>query len=161
MSVMQFARSTNQPDDWRRALDLAGYGQQLSPALVSPGDEPFVDFYPMHVAYFAALLGIDADKNASIFAARIQALGEAPQRFQAAEVYVDLLARMERFSEAATASAQWLSPGTPTSGIAPSLLELSNKAGDFEAHLKQARERDDLLSFAQGMLARKGREEES
>lgn len=165
MSVMQFSRSTDQREDWQRAFDLAVYGQHLSPELISPGDEPFVDFYPMHRAYFAALLGMAPDKNAALFAARIEALGEKgdsaedPRRFQAAEIYVDLLSRMERFAEAATASAEWLAPGSPTMGIAPSLLELSNKAGDFEAHLKQTRERGDLLGYAQGILARNGRDQ--
>lgn len=153
-SVMQFSRSCDQPENWRQALDLAEYGQRLDPELLTPSEEPFADFYPMHRAYFAALLGIDPDENAALFAGRADSLSGDPYGPQAAEVYVDLLARMERFSEAASASAQWLPPGTPTMGIAPPLLELSNRAGDFQAHLKLAKQRGDLLAYAKGILAK-------
>lgn len=155
MSTMQFARSTASEADWRLALDLAEYGSQLTSPMISAGEEPFVDFYPQHRAYFSALLGIEADENVSMFEDRAKTVDTNLDGPNAAEVYVDLLARMGRFQKAAAASAEFLPPGTQTLGIAPSLLELSEQAGDFAAHLKVAEERGDLLAFAQGMLGKK------
>lgn len=152
MSTMQFARSTTGESDWQLALDLAEYGSQITSPMISPGEEPFVDFYPQHRAYFSALLAIDADANLRVFADRANSVDKELQGPHAAEVYVDLLARMGRFQEAAAASSELLPPGTQTLGVAPSLLELSQQANDYGAHLKVAEARGDLLAFAQGML---------
>jgi hypothetical protein len=43
-------------------------------------------------------------------------------------------------------------PSARPFGIAPSLLELSRKAGDFRTMLQQSQERKDLIGFAAALL---------
>ena len=157
MSTMQFARGADEERIWRLALDLATYGERLAPQLQTSGDEPFVRYYPMHRAYFAALLKIDAEAHLEKFKERALAVDRDQLGTQAAEIYVDLLARMSRFDQAVAASAELLPPGTATLGIAPSLLELSDQAQDFATHLDLAKSRGDLLAYAQGCLAQHDR----
>lgn len=153
MSIVQFARNTTDRFSWNQALDLAAYGQRLAPQLVSAGDAPFERFYPMHHAWFAVLLGIRADENLQPFEQAARTTDRETRGSFAAETYVDLLDRMGRHQAAAQASVTLLPPGTPVMGIAPPLLELSESAGDFSAHVSAAESRNDLLGYAQGILA--------
>ena len=70
----------------------------------------------------------------------------------AVEVLVDLLARVGRYAEAIEASSRLLPPGTQTMGHAPSLVELSELADDYEALVSLSREQEDLLGFTVGLV---------
>ncbi len=154
-TTLTFARSADQVDDWQQALDLAEYGAHLSATLLLPAEEPFVDFYPMHVAYFRALLDIDADTNLSLFAELATTVDPMQSGTMAAETYIDLLTRLQRYAMAADASAKLLAPGMATLGIAPTLLEVSSMGDDYSAYLAAAKSRGDLLGLAQGLIGQK------
>jgi hypothetical protein len=42
--------------------------------------------------------------------------------------------------------------GSPSGGIAPTLIELSQKAGNFQRMASHCRERGDLLGFAAALV---------
>ena len=70
----------------------------------------------------------------------------------AIEIYIDLLARLGRLDEAIEATIQYSSPDAQPIGHAPSLLELSDQAGNYDRLLDHCRDHDDLLGFATGLV---------
>ncbi len=149
-AVVRFALVIEDPADLRLAVDLTEYGRRLSSLFQYAGQEPFTDSYPAHGLFFRALLGERVEDAVAYFRERAESLAGEPQGPAAAEVYVGLLARLGRNREALDASARLLS-NVRVSGFAPSLLELSQRVGDFSRLLEISRERQDLVSFAMGL----------
>jgi hypothetical protein len=149
-AVVRFALVIEEPADLRLAVDLTEYGRRLSSLFQYAGQEPFTDSYPAHGLFFRALLGEQVEEAVAYFRERAESLAGEPQGPAAAEVYVGLLARLGRNKEALDASARLLS-NVRVSGFAPSLLELSQRVGDFSRLLEISRERQDLVSFAMGL----------
>jgi hypothetical protein len=140
----------------RLALDLTEYGRRLNRQFQFPGDEPFKDSYPAHALWFKALVGEDDEAAVAYFRARAEELGTEQAGTLPAEVYVALLAHLQRYDEALAAAARWLPPGTRTTGFAPSLMELSRRCGRFERLIDVSRERGDLVGFTAGLVEQAG-----
>jgi hypothetical protein len=160
-AVVRFALVLDDPEPLRLAVDLTEYGRRLGPLFQYPGQEPFVDTYPTHALFFRALLGAtgttedaagDVSAGTDYFRSRAEALADAEQGAAAAEVYVALLARLERLDEALEAAARLLA-GARTSGFAPSLIELAQRSGNHRRFMEISRERGDLLGFVMGLAA--------
>jgi hypothetical protein len=64
------------------------------------------------------------------------------------EVYVDLLARCGRVTDAWAEAIRLLPAGMQTTGLAPSLLELADHGRLYQPLRQLARERQDRLTFA-------------
>ncbi len=151
-STVRFARILDDPEYLRLAVDLTEYGRRLSSPFQYQGDEPFADIYPSHGLYLQALLGENVDEALAYFRAKAESLDIADVGPIVVEVYIDLLARLGRFAEAIDATIEMIPPGTRTYGHAPSLLELSRKAGSFDRYIELCKEHDDLLGFATGIV---------
>jgi hypothetical protein len=154
-AVVRFALVIDDPEVLRLAIDLTEYGRRLSSLFQYPGQEPFVDTYPTHALFFRALLGEQVEPALDYFRGRTEALADADAGAWAAEVYVALLARLERLDEAFEAAARFLA-GARTSGFAPTLLDLAQRSSNYARLLEISRERGDLLGFVMG-LAEQGR----
>jgi hypothetical protein len=120
------------------ALEMAEYGCRLSPMFHFRGDPPFEDVYLDHEVYLKALLGVDGDAAVEHFRGKIAAAGEA-----AAPVLIDLLVRFGRQEEAIRVSEEYL----PTAS-----LQLCQAAGDYSTLRRLARQRQDRLGFAAGVI---------
>lgn len=152
-ATVRIARLVDEPAILRLALELTEYGRQLAAQFQFAGEAPFQDLYPTHTLYFRALLGEDVEPTLAMFRQQAEAAAEE-QRPEAAEAYVGLLARLGRYAAAADEAARLL-PGKIRGGAgAPSLMELSEQAGNYERLLEAARAKDDLVSFTAGLLAR-------
>ncbi|HVX10392.1 MAG TPA: hypothetical protein VHC22_04390 [Pirellulales bacterium] len=149
-AVVRFALVLDDPQMLRLAADLTEYGRRLSSLFQYAGQEPFADTYPTHALFFRALLGEQVDEAVDYFRGRAQELANGEQGAWPAEVYVALLARLGRVEEAFEAAAQYLS-GARTTGFAPTLLELAQRAQRYDRLLEISRERGDLLGFAMGL----------
>ena len=66
-----------------------------------------------------------------------------------------LLLRLNRADEALAAYSELVTKERELSRHAPTLLELARSSGDWERYEAICRERDDLLGFAAGLLARR------
>ncbi|MFO0816635.1 MAG: hypothetical protein U1A77_01760 [Pirellulales bacterium] len=151
-SVVRFARLSDDPEVLRLALDLTEYGRRLHAQFQYPGDEPFVENYPAHGLFFAALLGQQVDEALTYFRQRaeqsdVQMLGTI-----AIEIYIDLLNRVGRPAAALEASLKMMPQGQQGLGIAPSLLDLAQKAGNYDQVRSHFRERGDLLGFTAALV---------
>lgn len=151
-STVRAARLIDDPQQLRLALDLTEYGRRLSSQFQYRGEEPFVDIYPSHAAYFRALLGEDVEAAVELFADKARSIDPQQAGTAAIEVYVDLLARLGRHREAIAATIELTPPNQPALGIAPSLYELCEAADEYEALVQFCEQHGNLLGFASGLI---------
>ena len=151
-STVRIARVTTTPNDFRLALDLTEYGKRLDPQFQYQGDEPFVDIYPSHALYYQALLGENLAESVEYFKQKAELLDVQYHSLAAVECYVDLLARMGRYTEALTEAIRLTPSSAQPIGYAPTLLELAQKAGNFQPVLDYCQAKGDLLGYAAALV---------
>lgn len=151
-ATIRIARVLTDADDLRLALDLTEYGRRLNQQFQYQGDEPFAENYPAHALYFQALLGENLDEALKHFRTKAEMLDSQYHGMVPIETYVDLLARTGRHREALTEAIRLSPPSAHPVGIAPSLLELAEKAGDYTAFLEYCQQRGDVLGYAAGLV---------
>jgi hypothetical protein len=154
-AVVRFARLLDDPEQLRLAIDLTEYGRRLGPQFQYRHDEPFSDFYPAHAIYFHALLEEEVEEAVRYFREKAENLDPRQHGTMPIEVYVDLLARLERYDQAVEASITLLPHEMPTLGFAPPLFELCRRAGRFDRLMEHCRNRDDLLGYACALMQSK------
>ncbi len=151
-STVRFARVLDDPQHLRLALDLAYYGRRLHPQYQYPGEEPFLDLYPASVAFFQALVGEQVDAGIRYFTHKADSVDQQQFGTVAVEVLIDLLSRCGRHAEAMQVYARRIPVGARIIGIAPSLLQLSQRLGQFAPMLEICQQRNDLLGYAAAIL---------
>lgn len=151
-STVRFARVLDDRESIELALDITAYGLKLHPQYQYPGEEPFLDLYPASAAFFRALLGQQVDASIRYFSQKADSVDQNQFGLVAVEVLVDLLSRCERHEEALAAFNKRIPKGARTMGIAPSLLQLSERLGKFESMREICKQRDDLLGYAAAIL---------
>jgi hypothetical protein len=153
-SIVRFAVIVDDPEVLRLAIDLTEYGRRLGSAYQYPGRPPFEDTYVDHARYFKALLGEGVEETVAHFKQLAEAAADG-QDSNPVEVYLSLLARTGRRSEAIEETARLLPPGRRMTDLAPSLQELAVMSGDYDRLMQVSRSRSDLLGFAAGLLSKK------
>ena len=133
------------------ALELAEYGDLLSPMFRYRSEPPFENSYRDHAFYLRALLGDDLDSAIAHF--RNKAAAADPQEdSRPAQAVVGLLARLGRYDDAIEVSLAYLRDHDPSQIACPSVLQLCQLAGDHRRLMEVARDKGDLLSFAAAVL---------
>ena len=156
-AIVRYGRLLTAAADVRLAWELTQYGRRLHENFRHAGEEPFTDTFEHHALLFAAQLGNHVDEALAHFAGRAAEVDIRQQGTAAVEVYATLLARLGRPAEAIRVMAT-VPAGISTSRFAPSLLELSEQAGEFGTYQDVCRQRGDLLGFAIGRLEEERRE---
>ncbi len=151
-STVRFARVLDEPDVLRKALDLTIYGRHLHPQFQYPGEEPFLDLYPSSAAFFRALLGQQVDAGIRYFTQKADVVDQVQNGTVAIEVLIDLLARCGRPAEALKAYEKRMPVDGRLIGIAPNMLELSARVGEYASMREICRQRQDLLGFTAALL---------
>jgi hypothetical protein len=154
-SAMRYARLLTEPALVAKAVELADYGARLPQDLQYPGEAPFEDLYPAHKLLLEATLGRNVEAALDFFRQQAEAGRDDPQSKTAVETYLILLARTGRAGEALAAYAELVPKGRELSGHAPTLLELAAASGEWDRYEAICRDREDLLAFAAGLLARR------
>jgi hypothetical protein len=101
------------------------------------------------------MLGEDIEDAVRYFREKAENLDPRQHGTMPIEVYVDLLARLERYDQAVEASITLLPHDMPTLGFAPPLFELCRRAGRFDRLMEHCRGRDDLLGYACALMQSK------
>jgi hypothetical protein len=153
-SAMRYARLLTEPRLVAQALEMAEYGSRLPAELQYPGEPPFEELYRAHRLLLAATLGRDVEAAIDYFGGKARAAGDDPQSTTAIETYLVLLVRAGRADEALDAYGKLVPRGRELSRYAPTLLELAQQSGDWARTEAIHRDRDDVLGFAAGLLAR-------
>lgn len=153
-STVRFATVLDDCDLIDKALQLCQYGRRLPADFQYPGEEPFVDFYPAHTAFFAALLGQNVDSAVRLFEQKARTVDIQVAGAGAIETYIDLLDRIGRPAEALRAAIELFPAEVPTQRVLPELLAMARRAktaGDtsgLDALEKFCFDRGDLLAVA-------------
>ena len=154
-STTRFSRILDDEESLRLALDLTQYGQELHEQFQYEGDEPFTDIYRHHAFYFQALLGENLDEALAHFKDRSDNVDTNQWGTVGIETYIDLLARVGKIEEAIAVTIEKIQPGQRTMGLAPSLLELCERSGNYSPLMDACRGSDDVLGFATGLMQAK------
>ncbi|MGY8733072.1 MAG: hypothetical protein ACKVK0_13105 [Pirellulales bacterium] len=154
-STTRFSRILEDEESLRLALDLTQYGKELHEQFQYEGDEPFTDIYRDHAFYFQALLGENLDEALAYFKDRSDNVDTNQWGTVGIETYIDLLARVGKIEEAIAVTIEKTQPGQRTMGLAPSLLELCERSGNYSPLMDACRGADDVLGFATGLMQAK------
>lgn len=153
-SVMRIARLVDDPEDLRKAHELANYGSQLHEDFQYPGNPPFEDTFVDHGFFFGSLLGHDVDRAVAHFQAKMQSLSADEFGPVAEETLVDLLVRLGRNDEAITILTERVLGKYEPLGIAPPPFEIA-RTPEALARLREFYKAEgDLLGFAVSVLNR-------
>jgi hypothetical protein len=138
-SILRLSPELEDMESVRMALEMANYGQRLNAMFHFRGDHPFEDIYLDYAMYLRALVGEEVDAAIAHFRNKIT----TPEDATAAGVLIQLLVRLKHFAEAIKASTEYLSDAT---------LQLYQMAGDYSGLRSFAREHEDILIFAAGVI---------
>ncbi len=147
-SVIRIARVLEDQPSLQRAYELVQYGRRLHHQFQYPGDEPFVDFYPSHLAYYGVLLGRDIDAGLAVFERKMLASDPATSGTVPMEVYTELLDRVGRSVQAIDIALRCVPDDVPSPRIVPPLLEMANRCGHYAPILQFCIRKNDLLGYA-------------
>lgn len=152
-SVIQYSPELEDRTMLEKAVELTEYGRRLAPMFQFRGNPPFEDIHVDHGYYLRALLGRDVDAAIAHFRAKIAAQEEAGEGdTSAAQALVNLLARLERYDLAIEISRAHLKGVNPLDLACPTAAQLCQLARDYPKLREVAMEREDLLSYAAGVL---------
>ncbi len=142
-----------------KAADLAEYGRRLSPRLQYEGHPPFDRTYDDHWLYLHALLGEHIEEALALFRSRlgepgnIGEDGDSAVPTLAAQVLVNLLARVGRLDEAIEVSSEYLAGLPDASLFCPTVAQLCQRARNPARLAEIARHRGDPVQYAIALLA--------
>ncbi|PQO46147.1 hypothetical protein [Blastopirellula marina] len=151
-ATVRFSRVLSDPPHLRKALELVDYGTRLDPAFQYEQAAPFTELYPSHKLYFQTLLGEDTEAGLAYFREKAEASDIRREGSLAIETYIELLSRLGKHDEALDTALRLIPPGVHTIGVAPTLLQLSQNANDFERLAEHSKEQEDMLGFATALL---------
>lgn len=151
LSVVQMSLDLEDPEMLKLALELAEYGTHLSSEFQYRGTPPF-DGYLDYAFYLRALLGREVDRTVAHFRGKLPRQGGEDGDFNAAQVLVGLLARIQRYPEAVEVSLQHLAGVEPAQLTCPSAVQLCQLGEDYGRLKEVSRSQGDLLSYVAGVL---------
>jgi len=147
-SVLRFSPELEDRDTLRLALEMAGYGERLSPMFHFRGDPPFEEIYRDHGIYLRAMLGEEVETAIAHFRTKADQNGDT----QAVEVLIELLVQLERYGDAVQVACECLPQASDVPLRCPSLVQLCQMAGDYTTMGRVSRERADVLSYAASLV---------
>jgi tetratricopeptide (TPR) repeat protein len=153
-STVRYGRLLTEPSLVTKAWEMAEYGSRLPAEMQYAGEAPFEDQFPAHRLLFEATLGRNVEAAVEYFGEKARAGRDDAQSTAAVETYLILLTRVGRAEDALATYAELVPRDRQLSAHAPTLLELAQASGNWELYEQICREREDLLGFAAGILAR-------
>ena len=134
------------------ARELCEYGRRLSKGLQGHTEAPFEEGYVDYLAFLNVIAGVDTEIGLERF--RAKAAREAAEgSTYSAQVYVNLLVRINRPAEALAAAKEFLLAEDDRNMICPGVSELAKRAGDFATLAEAAKARNDPVAFLAGLIA--------
>ena len=146
-SLLQYSMEVTDPDTLRLLEDLCEYGKKLSPMFQLRGQPPFENTYVDYGEYIRAVLGDDVEARLEHFRKKVEESNPDEVGTVAAQLYVNLAARLGHFDEAIEVSTKYLGDEDPADLACPSTLQLCSMAKDYARLRELARVRGDLLSY--------------
>ncbi|MFO0802742.1 MAG: hypothetical protein U0791_06410 [Gemmataceae bacterium] len=138
------------------ARDLCEYGRRLAPNIRGGGgDAPFEDTYEDFLAFLNVIAGVKVEEGLARF--KMKAEREAAEGASyAAQIYVNLLLRIDRAKDALEAAKAMLANEDERNLICPSVSELAKRLNDYQSMAEIAKARQDAVGFLAGLIAGSG-----
>lgn len=152
-AVIRIARVLEDEPSLRKAWELTQYGRRLNHQFQYPGEEPFVDFYPSHAAFYGVLLGRDVEAGLAVFERKMRASDPAQHGTAPMEVYTELLDRVGRSAEAIDVALSHVPDEVPSPRLVPPLLEMAARCGHYAPILDYCIRKNDPLGYAAASAA--------
>jgi hypothetical protein len=150
-SVCQFALELEPCPERKLARDLCAYGERLSDSFKFASDPPFEKSYADYKVLLDVLDGVDVDAGLKHFRDKVEPAAAEGSTFPA-EVYVNLLLKLDRKAEALAVAKKYLA-GENRQLSCPGVYELCQQAGDFTGLAEAAKTRGDGVSYLAGLIA--------
>ena len=157
-STLRIGRGANSRDAYLQLCELAEYGCLFDEFYESGGDWPFEEIFDDHWIYFSALAADTADAEVvaqaiEFFDDKSKCTQDDPFHPVSDEVFVDLLFRLGRNTEAIKVSLERLSKREELVGIAPSVHQMATEPEHFRMLESHYLEENDLLGFTVAVLS--------
>ena len=150
-SVAQMSLELTGGDELKLARDLCAYGEKLASHFQNEADPPFERTYADYKVLLEVTAGIDVESGLKHFHDKIEPEAVQGNSFPA-EVYVNLLLRLNRKADAIEVAKKYLSGETrPLS--CPGVFEMCQEAKDFKGLAEAARIRADGVNFLAAKIA--------
>ncbi len=151
---MRIARSVVEPDDLRKAAELAAYGIRLPEEFQYPSPPPFEETYTDHLVYFNGLLD---NPTAAIehFEQKCETVDAQQFGSVAYETLVDFLVRVGMNGKAIEVLTSQVIGRFEPLGIAPQIFEIVSTKQELALVQEFYRDQEDLLGFAIGVMKEK------
>jgi hypothetical protein len=150
-SVVQMSLELLRGEELKMARGLCAYGEKLSSQFRQEADPPFERTYADYKILLDITDGVDVDKGLKHFRDKIDPEVAQGNTFPA-EVYVNLLLRLNRKPEAIEIAKKYLS-GESRPMSCPGVYELCREAKDYEGLAEAARKRADGINFLAAKIA--------
>lgn len=137
------------------ARELCAYGRKLAPNLQGSNDAPFDENYEDYLAYLNVIAGEKVAEGLARFEAKA-AREAAEGATYAAQIYINLLLKVNRPADALAAAKRFLLAEDDRNLICPGVSELARRANDFAALADAARARHDPVNYLASLIAAKG-----
>jgi hypothetical protein len=152
-AVVQMSVNLPPGEELELARQLCAYGQRVPQTLQYRNDPPFEDQYRDYGVYLAILAGDRVEEGLAHFRAKADAADPETVGTYPAEVLVGLLLHLDRPAEALAVARRHLTGVDPRRLTCPSVIELSQRAGDFGALADVARAQGDPVHYLAGLIA--------
>ncbi|MCS6850000.1 MAG: hypothetical protein NZ700_02385 [Gemmataceae bacterium] len=152
-AVVQMSIHLSSADDLVKARELCAYGARLSPRFQYAGPPPFEDTYKDHDLYLGVLTGEQVEEGLAHFRAKAEKANPESDGTYPAEVLVNLYLRANRPADALAAARQYLAGVDDRQLSCPSIAQLCQRLGDYDALADVSRQRQDPVNFLAGLIA--------
>lgn len=152
-SVAQMAIQLPAGPDLELARELCIYGTHLSRTYQGDADSPFEKTYADYLVYLDIVMGRDVEAGLAYFEAKITQELEENNTFPA-EVYVNLLIKLNRMPEALAAARKAFANLPDDRGLScPNVAELARRSGQYSQLAEDAKRTNDPLTYLAGLIA--------
>ena len=151
-SILGFTPELQDAGTLRMALEMAEYGQRLAPMFHFRSEPPFEDIYLDHAVYLKALLGEDVEAAVAHFRRKAAGPLEMRRRHHSGRSADRSAAAAGALPGGSRGLAGVFPDASVTPRSCPSAVQLCQMAGDYATLRTVAREREDLLGFAAGVI---------
>lgn len=153
-SVVQMSINLPPGEGVNYARELCAYGRKLAPGLQGRNDAPFEENYDDFLAYLNVIAGEKVDEGLQRFEAKAAREAAEGATF-AAQIYVNLLLKADRPTDALAAAKRFLLAEDERNMICPGVNELARKVGDTQTMAEAAKARHDPVGFLASLIAGK------
>jgi hypothetical protein len=152
-SVVQMASNLAPCPELELARELCAYGQRLSTRFQYNTDPPFEDQYKDYGIFLAILAGDNVEEGLAHFRAKVENADPETVGTYPAEVFVNLLLRLNRPAEALDIARRYLANADENRLSCPNLVDLCQRTKNYAVLADIARQQGNPVHFVAGLIA--------